>query len=231
MKIKPVKKALLSDQIIEEIKKSIIDGRLEPGDRLPSERELADKMGVCRTTIREALKGVEAMGIITRTNEGTVVNDYLSSIFSDPLTQKLILKALSYKDLIEVRRTLEVEMVALAAERAKDEDIQKLQDALAGMHAEQPMNLDKFVEVDIAYHQAIAEATQNLVFQELFNTVRELMWEQQMKVVEDEGILHHSLSYHKKILDAIINRDKEQAKKLMTEHLDSVEDTLEKVLD
>lgn len=231
LKIKPIKKTLLSDQIIEEIKESILKGELKPGDRLPSERELADKMAVGRTTIREALKGVEAMGIVTRTNEGTVVNDYITSIFSDPLTQKLILKALSYKELMEVRKVLEIAMVGLAAERASDEDIQQLEEALASMQTEQPIDLDKFVEVDIAYHEAIAEATHNLVFQELFHTVRELMLEQQRKVVEDEEIIHHSLSYHQKILDAIKNRDKDMAKSLMREHLNSVETVLEKLLD
>lgn len=231
MKIKPLKKSLLSDQIIEEIKKSILNGKLQPGDKLPSERELANKMEVGRTTIREALKGVEAMGIVTRTNEGTVINNYITSIFTDPLTQKLITKVLNYKDLMEVRKVLEIEMVGLAAKRAKDEDIENLEEAFLKMDMEKPIDLDRFVIADMAYHEAIADATHNPVFKELFHTVRELMLEQQKKIVENIEIINESVYYHKEILDAIKDKDEDMAKNLMKEHLNNVDSFLDKILD
>lgn len=226
MEIRPIVKTSLTDLIIEQVKRLILDGELKPGDRLPSERELAEKFSVGRSTLREALKAIEIMGIVNRTNEGTIVNDSIASTFTDPLTKKLILKGLDYRDLIETRKILEVELVVLSAQRATEEDVKKIEKILYEMNIAKGSNKNNFVEADMAYHQAVAEAAHNFVLLELFNTVRNLLLEIQNKVVEKDGIEERTLYYHKEIYYAIKNHNVDLGRKYMKKHIEDVEEVL-----
>lgn len=133
MEIKPIERSNLPDKIIEQIKNIIIKGRLQLGDKLPSERELAERFSVGRTTVREAMKALSYAGIIKKVREGTIVNRNVSNFFIDSLTQMLIMKHLDFEDLFETREVLEVKLAGFAAQRATIEDIEIIGNILKEM--------------------------------------------------------------------------------------------------
>ena len=225
MEIKPIERLSLPDKIIEKIKDIIINGKLKPGDKLPPERELSEKFRVGRTTIREALKALSYAKIITRTREGTIINNTIN-FFIDRLNQRLILKQIDLADLMEMRKLLEVETVALTSRRATMEDIGMIEEILKEMNKKANQNVHAFISADIRFHEAIAEAAQNRVLYEIFITVRLLLREAQEEVIKYPGIIGRSLKYHQQIFEAIKKQNVSKAKRAMFDHLDDVEKAL-----
>ena len=226
MEIEPIERLDLPDKIIEQIKNIVIEGKLKPGDKLPPERELAERFSVGRTTIREALKALSYVGLIKKTKEGTIVNRNISNFFIDSLTQMLILKHLDFGDLFETRKILEVKLAGLTAQRATIEDIKIIENILKKMSEKANQNPYGFVTEDIKFHESIAEAAQNRVLYEIFVTIRSLLRKAQEEVVKYPGIMKRSLKDHQKIFEAIERQDVSKAKKAMFDHLDDVEKAL-----
>ncbi|MHB8986809.1 MAG: FadR/GntR family transcriptional regulator, partial [Eubacteriales bacterium] len=196
------------------------------GQRLPTERELSEMFNVGRTTIREAIKALTYIGLLSRRREGTFIRgDSLEKLFTDPITQKLILKKISYKELFEARKLFEVKLAGLAAMRANEEDIGAIQLSIKEM-AEAVKDKKLFVLSDIGFHQAIAEAAQNRVLYELFIAVRHILYKLQHDVIRGDGIKERAYHYHKKVFEAIKKQDSAKAEQLMFEHLLDVEKTL-----
>jgi len=226
MEIKPIERSTLPDKIIEQIKNTIIEGRLQPGDKLPSERELAERFSVGRTTVREALKALSYAGIIKKVREGTIVNRNISNFFIDSLTQMLILKHLDFEDLFETRKILEVKLAGLAAQRATIEDIEMIGNILKEMSEKANLNPYEFITEDIKFHETIAETAQNRVLYEIFIAVRLLLRKAQEEVIKYPGIMKRSLKYHQQIFEAIKKQNVSKAKRAMFDHLDDVEKAL-----
>ncbi|MEQ9716144.1 MAG: FadR/GntR family transcriptional regulator, partial [Candidatus Asgardarchaeum sp.] len=205
----------------------IIDGNLKPGDKLPPERELAEKFHVGRTTIREALKALSYAKIIIRTREGTIINRNVLDYFTDSLNEKLICKYVDLEDLIEARKVIELETASLAAQRATIEDINILQKNLLNMKKfVAKNNVSEYIDTNVEFHETIAEAAQNRVLYEILTAVRGLLKESQETIVKHPGIMNRSLEYHEKIFKAIKERNAFRAKEEMFAHLDDVEKTL-----
>lgn len=219
MEFKSVERTTLVDVIIGQIKEMILNGDLEPGDKLPAERELAIKFSVSRATVREVLKGLFGIGILTRKKDGTFINSDVSTLFTDHLTQRLILERIDIAELFETRKILEVQNVALACERASDEDIDNLFIKLK-KNMESLDNDDKFNYSDIAFHEAIAFSAQNRVMFELFTAVRHLVWEVNKTIKDKDTLKKESLGFHKKLYEAIRDHDVEKAKKVMLDHIE-----------
>jgi len=227
MEIESIKRSNLPDKIIKQIKNIIIEGKLKPGDKLPPERELAERFAVGRrTTIREALKALSYVGLIKRAKEGTVVNRNITNFFIDSLTQMLILKHLDFEDLFETRKILEVKLAGLAAQRATIEDIEIIGNMLKEMSKKVKHNPYEFVTEDIRFHEAIAEAAQNRVLYEIFIAVRSLLKKAQEEVIKYPGIMKRSLKYHQQIFESIKKQNVSKAERAMFDHLDDVEKTL-----
>lgn len=226
MEIKPIERSTLPDKIIEQIKNTIIEGRLQPGDKLPSERELAERFSVGRTTVREALKALSYAGVIKKVREGTIVNRNISNFFIDSLTQILILKHLDFEDLFETRKILEVKLAGLAAQRATIEDIEMIGNILKEMSEKANYNPYEFITEDIKFHETIAETAQNRVLYEIFIAVRLLLRKAQEEVIRYPGIMKRSLKYHQQIFEAIKKQNVSKAKRAMFDHLDDVEKAL-----
>jgi len=226
MKIEPIKKSNLPDGIIKQIKNVILNGELKPGDKLPSERELAEKFRVGRSTIREALKALSYAKIVIRTREGTIVNRNVLDYFIDSLSEKLICKYIDFKDLLETRKILEIKLVSLASQRATTEDIETIGNIFKKMNIEIKGNPRKFIIDDIKFHESIAGAAQNRVLYEIFIAVRSLLRKSQEEVVKDPGIIKRSLEYHRQIFEAIKKQNASEAEIAMYNHLDNIEKTL-----
>jgi GntR family transcriptional repressor for pyruvate dehydrogenase complex len=159
----------LADAVASTLENRILEGSLKPGDKLPSERELAIELGVSRPSLREAIQRLAAKGLLkTRHGGGTVVTDRLEAHFAEPWQQMLQGHPTLQRDLLEFRQMLESQAAALAAERATDVDIAALDAAYARLDAQYEVDqLEANIDADVAFHQAVAEASHNVMIGQL----------------------------------------------------------------
>jgi len=155
----------LADTVAGELEKRILEGSLKPGDLLPSERELAIELGVSRPSLREAIQKLVSKGLlITRHGCGTSVTDRLEAHFVDPWQDMLNGHPMLQRDLLEFRQMLEGQAAYLAAERALDVDIQRIDSLYASLEAAyETSDIKLCIDADVAFHQAIAEAAHNML--------------------------------------------------------------------
>lgn len=163
----------ISDTIAVELENRILEGSLKPGDRLPAERDLAAEMGVSRPSLREAIQKLVSKGlVVTRHGGGTVVTDRLDAPFVDPWQQMLQGHPMLQSDLLEFRHMLEGEAARLAAERATDADIERIGAAFAALDAAYASDdMTACIDRDVAFHQAIAEASHNALIGHLSSSL------------------------------------------------------------
>lgn len=233
MEFKSVDRTTLVDVIIEQLKGLILSGDLAPGDKLPSERKLTVRFSVSRTTVREVLKGLSGLGLLVQNKEGTFVNNEITKIFTDHLTQKLIFEHIEIEQLYETRKILEVHNVELACERASLEDLDNIYTKLR-RNAESLESPSKFNYSDIAFHEAIALAAHNCVLFELFSAVRHLLWMandsfENTDFKDSHTIKKASLQNHKEIFESIKDHDASKAKKEMLRHIEYVENEFTRI--
>jgi GntR family transcriptional regulator, transcriptional repressor for pyruvate dehydrogenase complex len=223
---KPIKTRKIYEEIVDQLKIMLTDGELRPGDKLPSERDMSESLGVSRASVREALTTLEAIGILEiKPGEGTFVRETSDAETFAPLTLVLAIERNSKAQLMEVRRVLETEMAALAAERASSENLYKIQallDVMKGAH-----NTHDAVEADLRFHFAIAEASQNTILLRLINTIADLMHHtfqgKREKLYAHSPSGQRILHEHEAIYQAIKNRDPQKARDKMLEHINHVE--------
>ncbi len=155
----------LADTVAGELEKRILEGSLKPGDRLPAERDLAVELGVSRPSLREAMQKLVAKGLLTtRHGGGTHVTDRLEAHFADPWQAMLKGHPLLHRDLLEFRQMLEGQAAYLAADRATDVDIVRLDAVFAALELNyEQADLSTCIDADVAFHQAIAEASHNVL--------------------------------------------------------------------
>jgi GntR family transcriptional regulator, transcriptional repressor for pyruvate dehydrogenase complex len=220
---RPIQSSRLYEQIVYQIEQRIVAGELHVGEQLPSERELADQFGVSRTAVREAIKALREKGLVEiYVGRGTFISNEKPDLVRQSLD--LLLKVDSTKgflNLVELREVMEPEIAALAAIRINDEDFIALQDCLAKMETAIG-NVEEFVEADLDFHLALAEATQNPVIPALLDPIIELMREQRTLVTVQNGVAQHGQNNHKIILEAIRRRDPDAAREAMRHHLEQV---------
>ncbi len=219
----PVQSERLYEQIVNQIEAKIIDGDLKVGDKLPSEFELADQFEVSRTAIREAVKILRQKGQIDiLPGKGTYVTNGTPVAIQQSLDMLRKFGSVEgYLHLVEVREIMEPQIAALAASRITAEYIQAMQEAYAAMDASIG-NADLFVEADLDFHLALAEATQNPLIPALMDTIIGLLREQRRRTALVEGGLQRGQFHHKKILEAIIKHDSQAARIAMQHHLEQV---------
>jgi len=219
----PIQSERLYEQIVDRIEHLIMTGELKIGDQLPAERELAEQFAVSRTAVREAVKALREKGLVEiRPGRGTFINNGMQSAARQSLS--LLMKFEStegYTSLEEVREILEPEIAALAATRISDEDIAAMSEAVAIMDTALE-NADIFVEADLDFHLALAEATRNPIIPILMDSIIDLLIEQRKLIGLVSGGLARGQYHHKKILTAVIQRDPQAARKAMQIHLQQV---------
>lgn len=220
MEFQGLKRSYLPDEVIEQIKTFIFEGQLKSGDRLPSERELAQMFCVGRTTVREALKALDHVGLITRTKEGTNVAEGDFNHFITPLKQKMVFNSISFEELIESRKLLEVEMAGLAAERSTLQDLTLFKQNLkqTQMHIKL-YNEREFIVYNMEFHELVARTSKNRLYHELIIAIRQLLWDIQRKVTRSPEVMHNYLISHQGIYKAIKDKDVARARELMLAHL------------
>jgi GntR family transcriptional repressor for pyruvate dehydrogenase complex len=217
---KVIQSSRLYEQIVQQIEESIQKGELTEGSQLPAERELALQFGVSRTAVREAIKALQEKGLVDAfPGRGTFVTNGTSNSMRRSLDR--IIKT-GDRDgsayLVEVREILEPEIAALAASRADDEDLEVMREAVETMDSADP-NSDAFVEADLDFHLALAEAAANPIVLSLIDSIVGLLREQRVSISHVEGSPQRGQHYHRSILEAIEQHDPQAAKAAMQAHL------------
>jgi GntR family transcriptional repressor for pyruvate dehydrogenase complex len=219
----PVKRQdKLSVQVANQIQDLILSKHLKVGDRLPPERELCEQFGVSRTVIREAIRALEAKGLLTaQGGSGTYVKGLQSEDVADSIGLYITTQArpISHAKLMEVRRVLEVRIAALAAERATKESTAELDDLLARMD-EARNDPHAFAKYDLEFHVALARATGNELLEILLDPFMDALYEGRRLASNLPGVPQEAMELHRTILEKVKAGDAEGAAQAMSVHLD-----------
>lgn len=219
----PIQSSRLYEQIVEQIGQHIVDGVLNPGDKLPSERELCEQFSVSRTVVREAIRVLSEKGLVDiQPGRGTFITNSTSDAMRNSLG--LVFKVgqdQAQTDLVQVRAILEPEIAALAAKNANSEDIAELQASIDAM--DKLLNdADKFIEADQAFHLILANATHNSLIPLLIDPIVDLLWEQRKHIFLNTGGAKRGQYHHKRILEAVKQADADAARKAMQVHMEQI---------
>lgn len=212
-----------SDIIINQIKNLITSGQLKPGEKLPPERKLSEKLMVSRSAVRDAIKKLEFYGILkTHPQSGTVVAGMGVTALQGLISDILKVDGSNFKSLVETRVILEVNSARLAAERRTDENMTKIQLALDAYNYKLDQGLST-VEEDLRFHLEIAEASQNPVLKSLMMVITPDIITSFIKFdVCGADTKTERLNEHQAILDFIKNKEPEKAGLMMDRHLKDI---------
>ena len=222
----------LVTRVTNEIEQLILEGRLQPGDRLPPERDLAHQFGVSRTVIRETMHRLQAKSLLeARPGGGTVVRSPSAQAVAQSMTMLLRVGQgqleFDYRKVLEIRRLLEVEVAGLAAERRTPTDLEELEEILheaAGIQDDR----DAFAECDVEFHAALASATHNELFSVMLDSFADIMLRMRQMAFDVPGMVQRSFKYHGAILEQVRASNVEGARQAMRDHLVEAEDTMRK---
>jgi GntR family transcriptional repressor for pyruvate dehydrogenase complex len=221
--IEPIRTTRIYEEIVRQIKAMIAEGRLKRGDRLPPERDLAEKFLVSRTSVREALRALETLGLVEiRPGEGTFVRSVSAEALVEPLAILMASQREAIAELFEARRLLEPAIAGLAARRATPDEVQEMERILeeqAGEIAQGRTGLGQ----DAEFHAAIATAAHNQAISRLVHGIMDLLAQSREESLSTPGRPLRSHQDHRRILDAIRRRDAAGAEQAMREHIGAVE--------
>jgi len=216
----------LAARVTQELLDSIVEGRLRSGQRLPSERDLSEQFGVSRTVIREAVRGLEAKGVVeVKAGKGLQVASVTSAQVSE--TFDLFVRGQQIKDYVqpadisEVRQMLELRIVELACERATEEDLIEIEKAFDSL--ERATNSEEAAEADSNFHLAIAHATHNLLLVTLLESLNATIRAVRRESLQRPGRKAEAQAQHRKVLEQLRARNTLGVVDAMENHLDDSE--------
>lgn len=219
----PIKSTKVYEQVIYQIKKMVTDGTLKRGDKLPSERELTEQLKVSRTSIREALRAMEIIGLVEcKQGEGNFIcNNFENNLF-EPLSIMFMLHESNPTEIIELRRVMEVETAALAAERVSQEELDDMSRLIELMKNSNDEELS--IKLDKQFHYMIARSSQNILIVSMLNAVSYLIDSfikgARGKILMHEGNREVLARQHENIYLALLKHDSKGAVEAMKNHMD-----------
>ncbi|WP_058308578.1 FadR/GntR family transcriptional regulator [Gracilibacillus massiliensis] len=214
----------ISQTIVTQIRKRLVDGELKPGESLPSELKLAEMFGVSRSSVRDAMQILESTGYINRRKKGgTTIRKVTFEDIANIYIPKAEKDALY--DLLETREVLETSVVQFAIKRANEQDIDELEKTIDWM-IEKP---DQAAEADIVFHITLARISQNQVMLNIIKSLEEIMNKLQEKTIYYPGRIEEIVTEHKQIVAAIRTKDEKSAERYMRLHIQKIGDILEHV--
>ena len=224
-KITPVR---LYESVIEQIMNLIKNDKLKPGDKLPPERELAEKFSISRGSLREAFRVLESKGLIkSKPGGGRFIREIKKDAFIDTENIILSLEKSSILELLEAREIFEVKIVEFAAERATAEEVKVIEEVFSRVSEEvrtedKEAEDDKKTESDTEFHLAIASASHNFVFVNVIKLHLDLLRDTREKTQQIPGRREGRWREHQAILQAIKEHDSKKAGEAMLKHLRNV---------
>jgi GntR family transcriptional regulator, transcriptional repressor for pyruvate dehydrogenase complex len=221
----------VSTEIARRLLSYLLAGHVRPGEKIPSERKLAEVLGVGRSVVREAIKSLTLLGLLdVRQGDGTYLRGTESELLPQSIEWGLLLGLKRTRDLVEARQYLEVIMAGLAAERRSDEDLVALRSQMAEMQAAGG-DPDRFVAADIAFHLRIAQAARNESLAQIMSSIRSLLQVWISRVMHVDESFAPSVAEHVRILAAMEAADPGAARDAMQGHMDGAFTRLEGTLD
>lgn len=219
--------AIRRNKVYEEVARQIerlILKKLKPGDKLPSERELAEMLQVSRSSIRDAIRGLELIGLVEpRQGAGTIVKELSSESVVNPFANTLKQQREQVTELLDFRKMLEPPLAARAATHATDDEIAEMEEILQRQEIKLEGGEAAIAE-DTEFHYAVALASGNSVILKVLDVLMDLLRDTRERTLQIEGRPEKSLAGHRRILAAIMRRDAESAKAAMRRHVEDVEE-------
>lgn len=227
MSIQKINKESISDQVFRQMKEQVIKGEWKPGEKIPSENELARLMGVSRVTVRNALQRLSALGLVeTRFGEGSFVCRTDADAMLQPLIPAAYLGDKGLEEVLLLRRMLEGPVCEAACSSASREDIQKLCSLLGEM--EQYRNdLKQFASADYRFHLELARMTGNTLLIKIYSIINDVMENAFEKIVLARGS-QSGLYYHSRLVEAFERGDGSAARAVMEEHMQDLYESFRK---
>lgn len=216
----PLAGSTLSARIVDEVCRALFDKRLRPGDRLGTEKDIAQRASVSRIVARDALRTLQALGVVeikVGAGGGARVAQGNPRLFSQALAVQLSLSGVSVAEMMDAQRAVEVTAAELAAENARPEDLERLRlilsehEAVIGDHA-------AYTRSCMHFHLTIAEASQNRVLVAQLLSLQHISWPAENRTLTPP-VARHILDVHRDIADVIESRDAAAARRLMDEHV------------
>ena len=222
--IEPIQESTsLADKIANQLLSLIKEKHFLPGDKLPQEKKLAEMMGVSRPSLREALRSLSIMNVIEiLQGDGTYVSSLEPKQLVEHLNFVFSLDESTAEKLFESRKIVEIGIAGLAAQRIKDEQIERLE-ALMKKLVEVDGDPEAFLLIDIKMHELFAEAAENPMLSRFMESISQLTMTSRRYTVRQPGILEQSTKDHRRIVRALKTRDPEVSREAMLVHLNHVE--------
>lgn len=219
LSLEPIEQRTMTELVSQRLVALLSDGALRPGDKLPPERELAQQLGVGRTTVREALKLLTLGGLLeARRGDGTYVRQSFTSFLSQQIEWSVLLSVQEVDKIVEVREALEIKASRLAAERATPEEVERI-----GIFRElleiEGRDIERETDLDMEFHQAIAEASHNELLSRLMLSLQNILRQYIALSNQMTDRLETTVTEHQAIYDAIAASDVDGAERAMSEHL------------
>jgi len=215
-----IRTARFSGEIVSQIVRAIVEGQLSSGDRLPAERELAEQFGVSRLTVRDALRVLEARGLVrvkVGPNGGAFVIDATADRVAESISTMMQLKRMTLTEIAEARKVVEGQLAELAAERADEEDMRRLEECLnngARVIAEMSSHLHASME----FHVVLAQAAHNEVLQATVSSYHKLL-NDALIGMRDQRSARSTQKAHEDMMEALRSRDGVALRELTVQHL------------
>jgi len=227
---KPVKKTRIHEEIVIKIRGMIDQGKLKKGDRLPTERELAEAFKVSRPSVREALRALESQGfLVSRQGDGTYISQQPIELLIEPFASVIIKEKFDQLELFEMRRLIEPQLASLAAQRALPSDIAEMEQ-LVDLQEQQLYSDGSGPTPEKTLHDIIFKAAKNKILISIMDSLLDSLAESRDKYLQLESRPQMSLARHREILAAIRIGDGELAAIIVREHLEETESMLFEVL-
>jgi GntR family transcriptional repressor for pyruvate dehydrogenase complex len=219
--------AIRRNKVYEEVARQIerlILKKLQPGDKLPSERELAETLGVSRGSIRDAIRSLELLGLVEpRQGAGTIVREVTADALVNPLANMLVRQREQVVELLDFRKMLEPPLAGRAAMHASADEISELEEILQRQESKLSKG-DLAISEDSEFHYGVALASGNTVVLKLLDVLMDMLRDTRERSLQVAGRPQKSLTGHKRILAAIKRRDAEAAKAAMRRHIEDIEE-------
>lgn len=211
----------LSESVALDIRNKILDRTYPPNSQLPNEYDLAEQYGVCRYTIREAIKKLVAIGLVTvERGKGTFVNEAVISSYFNPIIERLVLLEKDVNEIFEARLAIEVKTSALAAQNATENEVKQMRDLVKQMEeALEKDDLKQHNTLDLKFHENIALAGKNRILIEILRILYDMITYALERVPVKREKYVHSMNGHYRLLEAIENKQPELASEIMYDHL------------
>lgn len=219
----PIKNTKVYELVFEQIKYMVANGTLKKGDKLPSERELVEQLQVSRTSIREALRALQIIGLVEcRQGEGNYIRQKFENSLFEPLSIMFMLQESNPIEIIEVRRIIEIEAVRMAAPKITDEQLESLDTLVKNFKDSKSEETN--VKIDKKFHYEIAQASGNFLLLSILNVISELIdsfiADARRRIIVDENNIELLAKQHEAVLDGLKNHNSQSAAEAMKRHLD-----------